>query len=57
MIIKQLSHCQAHWSEFLLQFNFIIQYCSEKLNNYADALICQSIDFSQDDKNPQHVCH
>ena len=46
MIIKQLSCCQAHWSEFLSQFNFIIQYCSEKLNNCADALTHWSIDFS-----------
>ena len=38
MITKQLSCCQAHWSEFLSQFNFVIQYHSDKLNSHADAL-------------------
>ena len=57
MITKQLSCRQAHWSEFLSRFNFAIQYCSGKLNNRADALTCQSIDFPQDDKDPQHARH
>ena len=57
MITKQLSCRQAHWSEFLSRFNFAIQYCSGKLNNRADALTCQSIDFPQDDKDPQHAHH
>ena len=55
MIIKQLSCCQAHWSEFLSQFNFVIQYCSDKLNSCADALTHQSVNFSQNDKNLQHT--
>ena len=57
MITKQLSHRQAHWSEFLSWFNFAIQYCPEKLNNRANALTHQSIDFPQDDKDPQHAHH
>ena len=57
MITKQLSCHQAHWSEFLSRFNFAIQYCSGKLNNRADALTRQSIDFPQDDKDPQHAHH
>ena len=57
MIIKQLSCCQAHWSEFLSQFNFVIQYCLNKLNSYADALIYWSVYFSQNDKNLWHACH
>ena len=47
MITKQLSCCQAHWSEFLSQFNFAIQYCSGKLNSCADALTHWSDDFPQ----------
>ena len=39
IIIKQLSCHQAHWSEFLSQFNFAIQYYPGKLNSCADALI------------------
>ena len=57
MIIKQLSCCQAHWSEFLSRFNFVIQYCLGKLNSSADTLTCQSVNFSQDDKDLQHACH
>lgn len=57
MTTKQLSRCQACWSESLSQFNFAIQYCSGKLNNCADALTHRSADFPQDDQNPQHARH
>ena len=57
MTTKQLSCRQAHWSEFLSQFNFVIQYCSGKLNSCADALICWSNDFPQDDQDPHHARH
>ena len=57
MITKQMSHCKAHWSEFLSWFNFAIQYCSGKLNSCADALICWSDDFSQDNQDSHHACH
>ena len=57
MITKQLSCCQAHWSEFLSWFNFVIQYCPGKLNSYADALTRQSVNFPQDNKDLWHACH
>ena len=57
IIIKQLSCHQSHWSEFLSRFNFVIQYCPGKLNSCADALICQSVNFPQNDKDLQHACH
>ena len=39
MFIKQLSCCQAHWSEFLSCFNYSITYCSGKADSKPDALI------------------
>ena len=57
MITKQLSRCQARWSEFLSRFNFAIQYCSGKLNSRADALTCRSDDFPQDDQDPCYARH
>ena len=35
-----LTHHQAHWSEFLSQFNFIICFCPGKLGAKPDALMC-----------------
>ena len=55
MITKQLSCCQAHWSEFLSWFNFAIQYCSGKLNSYADALTRWSDNFPQNDQDSHHT--
>ena len=57
IITKQLSCCQAHWSEFLSQFNFAIQYCSGKLNSHVNALTHWSDDFSQDDQDLCHAHH
>ena len=57
MTTKQLSRCQACWSEFLSWFNFAIQYCSGKLNSWADALTRRSADFPQDDQDPRHAHH
>ena len=57
MTTKQLSHCQARWSEFLSWFNFAIQYCPGKLNSWADALTRGSADFPQDDQDPHYAHH
>ena len=57
MTTKQLSRCQARWSEFLSRFNFAIQYHPGKLNSWADALTHWSTDFSQDNQDPHHAHH
>ncbi len=38
MSIKQLSRCQAHWSEFLSKFNYHIAYCLDKIDDKLNAL-------------------
>ena len=38
---KLLTRCQARWSEFLSQFNFIICFCPRKLGTKPDALTRQ----------------
>ncbi len=38
MSIKQLSHHQAHWSEFLFKFNYYIAYCFNKIDDKLNAL-------------------
>ena len=35
---KVLTHRQAHWSEYLSQFNLIIHFCPVKLGTKPDAL-------------------
>ena len=40
IFIKQLSHYQACWSEFLFYFNYHITYCSDKAEGKSNALIC-----------------
>ena len=37
---KQLSWCQAHWSEFLSGFDYVIHYCPRKLTGKPDTLTC-----------------
>ena len=44
MFTKQLSCCQAHWSEFLSHFNYHITYCSEKAESKLNALTHHSED-------------
>ena len=44
MFTKQLSCCQAHWSEFLSCFNYHITYRSGKADSKPDALTCRSGD-------------
>ncbi len=56
MSIKQLSHHQARWSEFLSRFNYCIAYCFNKIDDKLNALTCHSEDFfkKRDTFNSQH---
>ena len=38
MTTKKLNEWQAWWAEILAEYNFIIQYCKEKNNSWADIL-------------------
>src|SRR5258708_3850908 len=38
---KKLTHCQARWSEFLLQFNLRIHFQPGRLGSKPDALTCR----------------
>ena len=38
LLIKQLSHHQAHWSEFLSKFNYCITYYLDKIDDKLNAL-------------------
>ena len=38
MIIKKLNERQAQWVKILIKYNFVIQYCKEKDNAWADVL-------------------
>ncbi len=44
MSIKQLSHYQARWSEFLSKFNYCITYHFNKINDKLNALTRHSED-------------
>ena len=46
MSMKQLTHHQTHWAEYLSQFDFKIIYQSGKLNQKSDMLTWQSQDLS-----------
>jgi len=48
MSIKQLSHHQARWSEFLSRFNYRIAYHFNKINDKLNALTCHSEDLSKE---------
>ena len=56
MFTKQLSCCQAHWSEFLSHFNYHITYCSEKADGKSDTLTCRSGDLPKE-RNTLDSCH
>ena len=45
MSIKQLSYHQKCWSEFLLRFNFVIQYWPSKLEAKTNAFTRKLGDF------------
>ncbi len=47
MSTKQLSHHQAHWSEFLSRFNYHIAYHFNKIDDKLNALTCCSEDLSK----------
>ena len=59
MFTKQLSRCQAHWSEFLSRFNYHITYCSGKASSKPNALTCRSGDLpkERDTLDSCHQCH
>ena len=38
MMTKKLNEWQAWWAEILVEYDFSIQYCKEKDNNWADIL-------------------
>jgi len=48
MSIKQLSRCQARWSEFLFRFNYRIAYHFDKIDDKLNALTCCSEDLSKE---------
>ncbi len=56
MLIKQLSHHQACWSEFLSRFNYCIAYCFNKIDDKLNALTRRSENFfkEKDTFNSQH---
>ncbi len=56
MSIKQLSHHQAHWSEFLFRFNYCIDYHLNKINDKLNALTRCSEDLFKEKNtfNSQH---
>ena len=57
MSTKQLSCCQARWSEFLSHFNYRITYRPGKARGKPDALTHQSGDFPKegDTQDPHHL--
>ncbi len=48
MSIKQLSHHQARWSEFLSRFNYYIAYRFDKIDDKSNALTRRSEDLSKE---------
>ena len=57
MTTKKLSKCQAHWTEFLSRFNFIISYTPDRENGKADSLTRRPNDYPADDQDDrqQHL--
>ena len=56
MTTKKLTPRQARWAEFLLEYNFIINYQSGKKNEKADALTRKPNErpVTEDDKRLEH---
>ena len=56
MSTKQLSRCQAHWSEFLSRFNYCITYHFNKIDDKLNALTRRLEDLSKEKNtfNSQH---
>ena len=57
ILTKQLSCCQAQWSEFLSHFNYCITYCPGKAEGKPDALTHWSDNLSKerDTQDPHHL--
>ncbi len=57
MTTKKLTRRQAHWAEFLSEFNFVISSTPGKENQKADSLTRRPNDFPSDDNNDcqQHL--
>jgi hypothetical protein len=55
MFIKQLNRRQSKWTQFLIDFHFIISYLFEKFNEKVDSLIRRANDVSdkKDDRQTQ----
>ena len=56
MFTKQLSYCQAHWSEFLSCFNYHIMYCPGKADSKPNALTHRSGDLPKE-RDTLDSCH
>jgi hypothetical protein len=56
MFTKQLNRRQSRWTQFLIDFHFIIFYLFEQFNEKADSLIRRANDVSdkKDDQQTQH---
>ena len=54
-ITHKLNHHQAHWNEFLSEFNFNIIYWSEVINSVADVLIYYAGNSFCNEKNLQNA--
>ena len=55
IIICKLNHHQAHWNEFLSEFNFNIIYQSEMINSVTDVFTHYTDDCLHNKKNPQNA--
>jgi hypothetical protein len=55
MFTKQLNRRQSRWTQFLIDFHFIISYLSEKFNEKANSLIRRANDVcdKEDDRQTQ----
>jgi hypothetical protein len=55
MFTKQLNRRQSRWTQFLIDFHFIISYLFEKFNEKADFLIKRANDVfdKEDDEQTQ----
>jgi hypothetical protein len=53
MFTKQLNRRQNRWTQFLIDFHFIISYLLEKFNEKADFLIKRASDVFDKENNRQ----
>ena len=51
MTTKKLSRRQAHWTEFILGFNFVIFYTPGRKNRKADSLTRRPNDYPADNQD------